>query len=455
MNGIRLSIFDLFKIGPGPSSSHTIGPMRAARDFSAEAARLGDETLSRAARIEVSLFGSLAATGRGHGTVRAVLAGLLGMEPENCPPEFLDDLAADPDRVREIAIGPARLTFSPTSVIFDTERRDIPHPNTLAFRLLDAGGHGLFEKEYYSVGGGFVQWKGFEPPARGEPQYPYATMRGLREQLDTYGPGLARLMLENESAVTGASEVEVMAGLDTVLGVMEASVRNGLAAEGVLPGALGLHRKARTLLTRSGSKQREADRFIAELCACAFATAEENAAGHVVVTAPTCGAAGVVPAVAHVMRGRLGLSEQSIREGLLAAAAVGFLAISNATIAGAEAGCQAEIGVASAMTAAMLAQGMGLGARAVENAAEIALEHHLGMTCDPVGGYVQIPCIERNAMGAVKAYAAYVIASVALPAHHKVGLDEALKTMLETGRDMCAKYKETSRGGLAVNIANC
>lgn len=454
---IDLSVFDLFKIGPGPSSSHTIGPMKAGCDFLRLARQLPAEALAAVAGLEVELFGSLSATGRGHGTDRAVLAGLLGQCPEHCPPAFLDELARDPAAKRTMDLGPRTLDISVANVSFGPIEHDYPCNNTLVIRLLGREGREalLLEREYYSVGGGFLQYKGQPEEVRGAPVYPYASMADVRRLTARHGIGLPQLMLANEQAVSGAPAAAILAGLDTVLAVMDASVGAGLLAQGVLPGPLGLERKAKGLFERSRSKNAPYQSALSELCAYAFAAAEENAAGHVVVTAPTCGSAGIVPAAARFMRTRLALPEQAIREGLLAAALVGFLAKRNATIAGAEGGCQAEIGVASAMAAAMLAQAMGYGVNVVENAAETALEHHLGLTCDPVGGFVQIPCIERNAMGVVKAYTAYLIASDETPDHHKVGLDQAFAAMLATGRDMNCKYKETGLGGLAVSVINC
>lgn len=458
MSAIDLSVFDLFKIGPGPSSSHTIAPMKAGYDFASAVRELPAETLARAADLRVRLYGSLSATGKGHGTDRAVLAGLLGRAPESCPPEFLDDLARDPLAPRRMDLGPTSLDLSADNVVFDAVEHAFPCPNTLVIRLSGPAGpdgeaETLFEREYYSPGGGFLGYKGQIEAPRGAPVYPYENMNDVRRHVAENDIDLYRLMLDNEMAVTGADEPAVMAKLDTVLAVMDAAVTAGLAAEGVLPGPIGLFRKARRIDERGQAKRRPHENSMSRLCAFAFAASEENAAGHVIVTAPTCGAAGIIPSMARFMRTRLDLAEQSIREGLLAAALVGFLAKHNATIAGAEGGCQAEIGVASAMAAAMLAQGTGYGSRVAENAAETALEHHLGMTCDPVGGYVQIPCIERNAMGVVKAYTAYLIASDESPALHKVGLDQAIAAMLATGRDMSCKYKETAQGGLAVSVA--
>jgi len=455
MSAIDLSVFDLFKIGPGPSSSHTIGPMRAACDFLRAARALPPDVLARAARVEVRLFGSLSATGRGHGTTRAVLAGLLGRTPESCPPAFLEEIGADPRAGRVMDLGAARLEISADDVLYDRIVHDFPCANTLTIGLLGRDGASLFAREYASPGGGFIQVRGEPPAPRGTPVHPYASMRELRLRLTESGLPLHRLILENETAVTGADEADVLAGLDTILRVMDEAVTAGLAAEGALPGPIGLQRKARHLFERSQVARRSHENIIGRMCAYAFAAAEENAAGHIIVTAPTCGSAGIIPAIARTMRLRLDLPEAAIREGLLAAAAVGFLAKHNATIAGAEGGCQAEIGVASAMGAAMLAHATGHGPDVVENAAETALEQHLGMTCDPVGGYVQIPCIERNAMSVVKAYTAFVIASDVQPGKYKVGLDQAIATMRDTGRDMDCRYKETAQGGLAAVVANC
>jgi L-serine dehydratase len=457
MPAIDLSIFDLFKIGPGPSSSHTIGPMKAGYDFIGTARALPADTLAKAAALEVRLFGSLSATGKGHGTDRAILAGLLGRSPESCPPEFLDELARDPLTPRPTELGGTRLLLNTGNVIFDAIDHDHPFNNTLIIRLFgdDPKAPPLLEREYYSVGGGFIQIKGQEQPPRKAPLYPYATMAELRNRLSENDLSLHRLILENEMAITGADATTIMAGLDTILRVMDESVSAGLAAEGLLPGPLGLARKAKHIFERSCIKSQPHEATLGHLCAYAFAVSEENAAGHIIVTAPTCGSVGILPAMVRIMRTRLSLAEQSIREGMLAAAAVGLLAKHNATIAGAEGGCQAEIGVASAMAAAMLAHATGYGPHVTENAAETALEHHLGMTCDPVGGYVQIPCIERNAMSVGKAYTAFIIATDESPAAHKVGLDEAIAAMMTTGRDMSCKYKETAQGGLAVSVVLC
>jgi L-serine dehydratase len=314
----------------------------------------------------------------------------------------------------------------------------------------------LLEKEYYSIGGGFIQWKGWTEPKRGTPAYPYGTMEQLKELLDKDKIPLHRLVLENEKAIMGTDETEIYTRLDLILTAMEGSVKGGLQGEGVLPGSIGLYRKARDLHSKARKIKQAEGRFLVRLSAYAIAGAEENAMGHRIVTGPTAGSAGVLPAIVYMMKYQQRCSQQKLREGLLAATAIGFLAKHNASIAGAEAGCQGEIGVAASMAAAMLAYGQpGHPIRVVEDAAAIAVEHHLGMTCDPVDGYVQVPCIERCAMGAVKAYNAFLIATVETPGYNKVSYDVIIRTMAATGRDMSPKYKETSQGGLAVYMVNC
>ena len=447
------SVFELFKIGPGPSSSHTIGPMLAAREFMDQAGRLAEAFPRPARAVEVRLFGSLAATGRGHGTVRAVLAGLMGHAPETCPPDVLDAMGGLGGGAVTLAGG--RVPVSEDCVVFDSSALPGRHPNTMVLRLLDDSDEILLEREAYSVGGGFIEWKDQPPAHRLPPPYPFSTMAGLLAAADAAGLSLPGIMLANEAALTGMSLEDIAARLDRVMRVMEDAVERGLTAEGPLPGPLGLNRKAAALFERYRQDPNLRDRQILALCACAFAASEENAAGHVIVTAPTAGGSGVLPAVLYVIKNLLptpGVFRKAQRDALLAAGAVGLLAKHNASVSGAEVGCQGEVGVASAMAAAFLAQMFGHSGRVVENAAETALEHHLGLTCDPVQGYVQIPCIERNAMGAVKAFAAYQIAAAEVPGHHLVGLDQAVKAMAETGRDMCAKYKETAQGGLAASV---
>ncbi|MDL2259529.1 L-serine ammonia-lyase, iron-sulfur-dependent, subunit alpha [Deltaproteobacteria bacterium OttesenSCG-928-K17] len=494
---INLSIFELLKAGPGPSSSHTIGPMKAGADFAALAAALPGETLKRAQGLRVRLLGSLSATGEGHGTDRAVLAGLMGHEPESCPPGLLNELGDLPpqtggdssvaaesspggpaDLKRALKLPGKLLPLSLDNISFGPIQHNHPYSNTLIIDLLDkpypttkqilrlppmteeAAGpdqwadHIILSRVYYSVGGGFIQWEGWEAPARGRLPHPYANTKELMARLAESGLSLEQLMLENEIALTGLTEAEIERKLDALLEIMRQAVKRGCETSGRLPGAIGLARKAQALHVRAES-MRDFDHHLARLNAFAYAAAEENAAGNTIVTAPTCGSAGVIPAIVVFMEEHLRISVADIKKGLLAAVAMGFIAKWNAGIAGAEVGCQGEIGVASAMAAAMLAYARGCQPKVAENAAEIALEHHLGLTCDPVGGYVQIPCIERNAMGAVKAYNAALIAATEDPANHKVSYDETLKAMAETGRDMNHKYKETSTGGLAVCLAEC
>lgn len=455
---IETSLFDMFEAGPGPSSSHTIGPMKAGFDFLALCNALAPQVLQRAARMEVRLFGSLSATGFGHGTDAAVCAGLLGHQPSACPAGLLGNLLTMPHDERVVRF--ATPTASPVivgcdSVIHDEVQHAFPYSNTMLVQLVDAQDKVLLEREYYSVGGGFIQWKGWEPEKRGTPAHPYGTMSQLRERLKDTGLALHELMLENEMALTGMGRAAILDRLESIITLMEDSVTRGLDALGPLPGTLGVFRKARTLRERSGRLPTAVDAFLCRLNAYAFAASEENASGGVIVTAPTCGAAGVMPAVLYAMRHDLAIGDRAIREGVLASAAVGFLAKHNAGIAGAEVGCQGEVGVASAMAAAMLAHARGNAVHVVENAAEIALEHHLGLTCDPVGGYVQIPCIERNAVGAVKAYNACLVACCEDPKHHRVSLDSVISAMAEIGHDMNAKFKETSAGGLAVSMVEC
>jgi len=452
---ITTSIFELFKIGPGPSSSHTIAPMRAANDFMANVNSMDDQTLAAAQAIEVRLFGSLSATGKGHGTDWAILAGILGQKPETCAPEFLDALKKDKNASYQVRIGKKDLPISDRQIIFDKVEHSYPFSNTIIMRLLGDKSV-LLEKEYYSIGGGFIQWKGWTEPKRGTPAYPYGNMTQLKELLDKNKIPLHRLVLENEKAIMGAGEAEIYSRLDLILKAMEASVQEGLKGEGVLPGPVGLNKRAGDLNRKARKLKQSEARFLVRISAYAIAGAEENAMGHRIVTAPTAGSAGVLPAIAYMMKYQQRCSRQTLREGLLAATAVGFLAKHNASIAGAEAGCQGEIGVAASMAAAMLAYAQpGHPIRVVEDAAAIAMQHHLGMTCDPVFGYVQIPCIERCAMGAVKAYNAFLIASVETAGYNKVSFDVVIRTMAATGRDMSSKYKETSQGGLAVYMVSC
>jgi len=322
---------------------------------------------------------------------------------------------------------------------------------------LMAGDKVLLEQEYYSVGGGFIEWKGYQPPKKNQPKYPFSTMNELRQHAEKNNLSIAQVILANETSISGKSEQEVYAFVDKITGAMVAIVKSGLnAPEGVLPGPVKLKTKAGTVYKRAQDDKYQSERGIGSLSAFALAGSEENGRGHLVVTAPTGGSAGVLPAIVYGLgEGARKLPPQKIRDGMLAAAAIGYLCKHNATLSAAEGGCQAEIGVASAMAAAMVATAHDASPRVVENAAESALEHHLGMTCDPVAGYVQVPCIERCAFGAVKAWTGWAIASNEIANNHRVGLDETITAMAQTAKDMNSKYKETSEAGLALSVTLC
>ena len=448
---IMTTLEEFYKMGPGPSSSHTMGPMRITYDFFQRVTKLPEDQLKRATALKVHLFGSLSATGKGHGTDRAALAGLLGKAPATCPPEFLDGLAANPDESHKVTIGPTSLNLTLKDIIFDSPKGDFPHPNTMTAKLL-AGNETLYELEYYSVGGGFIEWKGYKPPDKGQPKYPFALARDLKKYLFDDKILLPKLLLENEMAISGKNEKQIYEFLDQVAEVMVRGVDTGLKVESVLPGPIKLHSKAAAIYRNlKDSSKGEAGRAVTRVAAYGFAMGEENARGHIIVTAPTAGSAGILPAVLKSLRD-LNTPTQKIRDGFLAAAAIGYLCKHNATLSGAEGGCQAEVGVGSSMAAAMIAQALGAPPKVVSNAAESALEHHLGMTCDPVAGYVQVPCIERCAYGAVKAWTGYCIASEEIPEQRRVDLDTTIAAMAMTAKDMNAKYKETSEAGLAALV---
>ncbi len=459
---IRTSIFDLFKIGPGPSSSHTIGPMRAGYDFRQRAGQLQSEALNRAHRLTVHLFGSLSATGKGHGTDRAIVGGLLGWLPDTTDPDALLALLTNPAQTYPVQLGRQTVEISADSLFFERVRYDSPHPNTLTFQLVRQDGVLIHEEEYYSIGGGFILRKGEAPinePARAIP-YPYASMTELKAHLNAHQLSLTALMVANEMAITGQSQAQIDSRLDALVATMHRAVESGLRQSGVLPGKIGLRRKASALFGQAQAMGRQADSFLVFLNAYCLAASEENAAGRIVVTAPTSGASGVIPGLTYLARHHFAYTDVQLRTGMWAAALIGFLVKHNASISGAEMGCMGEIGTASAMGAAFLTaasadRAANHGIDQLEAAAEIGIEHHLGMTCDPIGGYVQIPCIERNAMGAVKAYNAYLLATAGTPSHQKISLDSVIKVMKATGRDMSAKYKETSEGGLALSVTEC
>jgi len=458
---MTLSVFDMFKIGIGPSSSHTVGPMRAARTFASGLA--ADGLLAGTARVRAELFGSLGATGHGHGSDKAVLLGLEGEDPETV------DTGQVGQRVARIA-GERRLLLAGTHPVdCDPDhdlvlhrRRALPyHPNGMRFRAYDTGGGLLRTRDYYSVGGGFVvdetaagadRIKADDTPVR----YPFLTAAALFGHCESAGLPVSEVMLANE--LSWRTEAEVRAGLLRIWQVMQDCVRRGCEhTEPVLPGRLKVRRRAPGLYRTLASDPSSADPLHVMDWVSLFALAvnEENASGGRVVTAPTNGAAGIIPAVLHYYtRFKPGAGDDEAVRFLLTAGAIGVIYKETASISGAEVGCQGEVGSACSMAAAGLAEVLGGTPAQVENAAEIAMEHNLGLTCDPVGGLVQIPCIERNAMAAVKAINA---ARLALHGDgtHVVSLDKVIKTMRQTGADMKDKYKETARGGLAVNVIEC
>ena len=453
---VMTTVEEFYKVGPGPSSSHTIGPMRITYDFYQRCAKLPKEKLDEATALKVNLFGSLSSTGKGHGTERAALAGLVGKEPATVEPAFLDGLAANPDQSFPVKLGDKTIDVSLKDIIYDKTKGDFPHPNTMTCRLM-AGDKVLLEQEYYSVGGGFIEWKGYQPPKKGQPKYPYATMKELQAHAEKNNLPISGVVLANEVAVSGKSEAEVLAFVDKIQNAMINIVKAGLAApEGTLPGPIKLKTKASDVYKRAVQDKFEREQGIGVVSAYALAGSEENARGHLVVTAPTGGSAGVMPAVVYALgEGGRKAPKDKISRGMLAAVGIGYLCKHNATLAAAEGGCQAEIGVASAMAAAMIAEVMDQPPQVVANAAESALEHHLGMTCDPVAGFVQIPCIERCAYGAVKAWTGYMIASNEIPANRRVDFDQTVTALALTAKDMNPKYKETSEGGLALSVTLC
>jgi L-serine dehydratase len=430
--------------------------MRITYDFYKRCERLPPDQLAQATGIKVHLYGSLSATGKGHGTERAALAGIIGKEPATVEPQFLDGLVSKPDQSFPVKLGDKTLTASLKDIVYDSPKGEFPHPNTMTCQLM-AGEKVLYELEYYSVGGGFIEWKGYEPPKKGQPKYQYATMAELQKHAADNKLSVAQVVMANEVAVSGKSEEEINAFIDKIHTAMVNIVQAGLKApSSTLPGPIKLKTKAGDVYARAMENKYEAQRGVGLVSAYALAGSEENARGHLVVTAPTGGSAGVLPALVYVLgEGGRKMPEEKIRNGYLAAAGVGYLCKHNATLSGAEGGCQAEIGVASAMGAAFIAQAFDADHQVVANAAESSLEHHLGMTCDPVAGFVQIPCIERCAFGAVKAWTGYLIASNEIPANRRVDFDTTVAAMALTAREMNSKYKETSEGGLAVSVVLC
>ncbi|WP_018351806.1 L-serine ammonia-lyase [Longispora albida] len=448
-----ISVFDLFKVGIGPSSSHTVGPMRAARTF--VSGLKGDGLLADVAVVDSQLFGSLGATGHGHGSDKAVLLGLAGEAPETVDTHTADQRVSvikSEGRVWLLGVHEARFELTLH------RRRSLPlHPNGMTFTAYNPAGEQIRTRTYYSVGGGFVVDENSGQLKEDDTQvtYPFKTGAELLELTRSTGKSISDIMLANELA--WRSEADVREGLLHIWQVMRDCVTAGCEAEGILPGGLKVRRRAAELKRQMESEHFGTDplRVMDWVTLFALAVNEENAAGGRVVTAPTNGAAGIVPAVLHYYwRFVPGASDDGIVRFLLTAAAVGVLFKENASISGAEVGCQGEVGSASSMAAAGLAEVLGGSPAQVENAAEIAMEHNLGLTCDPIGGLVQIPCIERNAVASIKAITA---ARLALrgDGDHFVSLDKVIKTMRETGADMKIKYKETARGGLAVNVIEC
>jgi L-serine dehydratase len=463
---MAVSVFDLFKIGIGPSSSHTVGPMRAARLFALRLAHEG--VAARTARVQAHLYGSLGATGKGHGSDKAVLLGLSGHEPDTVDVDAIPALLASIRAAArlKLAQGPEVAFDEATDLVFH-RRESLPfHANGMRFHAFDAGGAELSAHAYYSVGGGFVvseqvagdgsRHKAIAPDTTLLP-LPFHSGEQLLEATQRERLTIAQLMRVNERH--WRSDAQIDAGLLRIWAVMQACVQRGCRTEGTLPGGFKVKRRAaelyRDLTSNPEAALRDPLQVLDWVNLYALAVNEENAAGGRVVTAPTNGAAGIVPAVLHYYaRFVPGATEAGVIDFLLTAAAIGILYKENASISGAEVGCQGEVGVACSMAAGALCAVMGGSPAHAENAAEIGMEHHLGLTCDPVGGLVQIPCIERNAIASVKAINA---ARMALRGDgtHFVSLDQVIKTMRETGADMMTKYKETARGGLAVNIVEC
>ena len=453
---MKLSTLDLYTIGIGPSSSHTVGPMRAARRFAEEASELKPD------RVRVELFGSLAMTGKGHGTDVAIAAGLQGEMPEAVDPACLPTGYEEVAAAKSLNLsGKQIVQFDPKTDLLFNRKKSLPcHPNGMAFSALSANGETLLESIFYSVGGGFVvseEESQRPPPEAPATPFPFSTGEELIKWAEEEEKPVSQIVLQNESA--WRDKARTCSRLDKIWKAMQGCVENGLNQEGLLPGGLKVPRRApalyRKLRDRPEFALRDSLTILDWVDLYAIAVNEENAAGGRVVTAPTNGAAGIIPAVMHYCDRFLSNKDPNWhRKFLLTAGAIGVLFKENASISGADVGCQGEVGVACSMAAGALAEFMGGTPRQVENAAEIGMEHNLGLTCDPVGGLVQIPCIERNAMGAVKAINA---ARIALrgDGRHAVSLDAVIKTMRDTGKDMRRKYKETSRGGLAVNVVEC
>ncbi len=449
-----ISVFDIFKIGIGPSSSHTVGPMKAAREF---ASRLAQSS-AKVTKLEARLYGSLAYTGKGHGTDSAILLGLSGEDPATIDPDLADGILEQiksEQRLKLAAV--ATINFDPESdLIFDYGDPLTRHTNGMRFTAVDKAGKTILTEDYFSLGGGFIVRGDEEEISNqtGEPPHPFSDAAGLLEQAEKNGLSIPDLVYQNELAWRSGAEVDQM--LTDIWEAMQACVQRGLHTDGVLPGRMSVIRRAAGLYR--ALKEKEHDSRLETMDwvnTYAIAVNEENAAGGRVVTSPTNGAAGIIPAVLHYYKNFVDdFDDGGVKRFLLAAGAIGILYKLNASISGAEMGCQGEVGVACSMAAAGLVAGCNGSAGQLENAAEIGMEHNLGLTCDPIGGMVQIPCIERNAMGSIKAINAARLAMQG-DGSHKVSLDQVINTMRQTGLDMSTIYKETSQGGLAVNVPEC
>lgn len=454
-----ISVFELFKIGIGPSSSHTMGPMKAAAAFMSG---LDQRECGSLKRLKVTLLGSLAWTGKGHRTDKAIMLGLCGLSPESIDPDDADRRVDGIAATRQLVLADGTtIGFDPVrDIVFDFEEPAPVHPNTVRFAAFDQDGRELKRETWFSLGGGFIRREGeagSAAEATAAIPFDYRDAAELIEMCDRTGFSIAELVRTNEAAFL--DEAAIDARLDRLTAVMFDCIDRGMRTDGELPGGLKVKRRARALQARlQASETRNLRHSVPAMdyaSMYAIAVNEENAAGGRVVTAPTNGAAGVIPAVLRYYADHCqDASTEGIRIFLLTSAAIGALCKMNASISGAEVGCQGEVGVACSMAAAGLTAVLGGSSRQIENAAEIGMEHHLGMTCDPIGGLVQIPCIERNAFGAIKAINAASLALSGDGSHH-VTLDQVIRTMRDTGADMQAKYKETSRGGLAVNVPDC
>lgn len=457
-----ISVLDLFKIGVGPSSSHTMGPMVAARDFRSRcAAYIAAHQDNQPYHVRCTLKGSLAFTGKGHATDRAVILGLNNFTPQELASEDVNQLIEVLSQRTAITFDDTTsMLFSPMDdVVFDKGEPLPEHPNGMIFQLMNAVGKTVLTETYFSIGGGFITTladiKQVVAPIKVEPAqscgYPFENANQMMRMSAQSGLSIAAMKRSNEQERVNPAQLD--AGLDAIWDAMRTCIQKGLAAEGILPGGLKVKRRAKALYHQLQENTQKAS-MNDWLCAYAMAVNEENAAGHMVVTAPTNGAAGVIPAVIYYAVQHEGATHEQVREFLLVAAAIGGLIKHNSSISGAEVGCQGEVGSASAMAAAGLCAIKGGTTAQIENAAEIALEHHLGMTCDPVGSLVQVPCIERNGFGAIKAYTA---ASLAIrgDGQHFMSLDNCIAAMKQTGLEMSVKFKETSLGGLAVSITEC